>query len=279
LLSDAQSFNGGARLIPVPTRHTLKNGLEVLTLEKSNSHLVSFWLWYKVGARNESPGATGLSHWVDHMMFKGTPSFPGCTLDKIINESGGQWNAFTTADCTAYYTTLPASRLETLLRLESDRMIYTCFTPDDVERERNVILSERAGYENYPEYWLEEAVDTAAFTVHPYRQSVLGSQQDLEHITLEQLLAHYHRYYNPANALAVVVGGFNTDELLLQLEQTLGLLPTKPCSPAMSLPDPEQTSERRVTVKRPGPTAYLDMAYHIPAGGHPDRIALTLIDA
>lgn len=266
-------------MLPIADKHVLSNGMEVLTVAQPSSPLVSFWLWYKVGSRHELPGATGLSHWVEHMMFKGTPTFPGGTLDKLINESGGHWNAFTTPDCTAYYATLPVDRLETLLRIESDRMKNTVFTAASINSERNVILSERSGYENYPDYWLEEAVESTAFLVHPYRQSVLGSRTDLEHITPAELRRHYRRHYNPANALAVAVGGFEISVLLTLLEKYFGYVaPGKP-SDTVHLAEPPQMGERIVTVRRPGPTSYLRIAYHVPAAGHPDQVALTLLDA
>jgi zinc protease len=260
-------------------KHTLQNGMPIFTLERQGLGLVSFWLWYRVGSRNEMPGATGLSHWVEHMMFKGTPTYPAATLDKLINESGGHWNAFTTADATAYFTTLPVARLEALLRIECDRMVNTLFSPNEVENERNVILAELAGYENQPEYWLEEAVESAAYTKHPYRQSILGTREDLRNITAAQLYAHYQRYYQPTNALAVIVGDFNTPMLLEQMERTLGQLAPAPVLRQEIPIEPPQQEQRIVTIKRPGPTAYLDIAYHVPAANHPERVTLMLIDS
>jgi zinc protease len=269
---------GGCELNLV-NQHTLQNGMPVLTLEKKGRGLISFWLWYRVGSRNEVPGSTGLSHWVEHMMFKGTPTYPESTLDKLLNESGGRWNAFTTADATAYYTTLPAARLQTLLRIECDRMVNTQFIATEVDTERQIILAELAGYENEPRFWLEEAVESTAYTTHPYRQSILGTREDLHSITTARLYAHYRRYYQPAGAIAVVVGDFNTAELLEQLERSFGQLPAGKAEHQDVPIEPQQQEPRVITVRRPGPTTYLDIAYHIPAAHHPDRVALTLIDS
>src|SRR5512135_3428681 len=130
------------------TRKVLPNGLTVHLKEIHTAPIISHWVWYRVGSRNEKSGATGLSHWVEHMQFKGTPTFPASVLDKAIAREGGVWNAFTHLDWTTYYETLPADKIDLALRLEADRMFNSIFDPDEVEAERSVILSEREGSEN-----------------------------------------------------------------------------------------------------------------------------------
>jgi zinc protease len=147
------------------------------------------------------------------MMFKGTPRFPNRVLDRAISRVGGQWNAFTSSDFTAYYETLPAGEIDLGLQIESDRMVNSLFDPDEVSSERTVIISERQGAENSPTFLLSEEVHAAAFRIHPYRHMVIGDMVDLETISRDDLYAHYRRYYNPNNAIAVAVGDFSRETI------------------------------------------------------------------
>ena len=165
------------------TKIILDNGLTVHLKEIHSAPIISHWIWYRVGSRNETPGKTGLSHWVEHMQFKGTPTFPATILDKSIAREGGVWNAFTHLDWTTYFETLPADRIELALRLEADRMFNSLFETEEVESERTVILSEREGSENEPLFRLGEAVQLAAFNTHPYGHEVIGFREDLLKIT------------------------------------------------------------------------------------------------
>ena len=131
-------------------RVELENGLLVLLKEIHNAPLISSWIWYRVGSREEVPGITGASHWVEHMQFRGTAQFPGGFLDREVARIGGYWNAMTSIDWTAYFLTLPAEEIDLALRLEADRMVNSLFDPTDVEAERSVIISERQGHENSP---------------------------------------------------------------------------------------------------------------------------------
>jgi zinc protease len=132
------------------TKTVLDNGLTVILKEMHHAPVTSFMIWYRVGSRNEIPGITGISHWVEHMMFRGTPKFPGGVLDRLVSREGGHWNAFTWIDFTAYYETMPSGRIDLALDLEADRMVNLLLAEADVEAERGVILSERAMYENSP---------------------------------------------------------------------------------------------------------------------------------
>ena len=175
--------------------HTLANGLTILTKEIHHVPLVSQWVWYRVGSRNELRGKTGISHWVEHMQFKGTPKYPINKLDQAISRDGGFWNAMTHLDWTTYFETMPSHKIEIALDLEADRMRNSIFDLDEVEKERTVIISEREGNENEPMFRLGEAVREAGFQSHPYRHQVIGDLEDLRTMTRDDLFDHYHLAY------------------------------------------------------------------------------------
>src|SRR5689334_9794075 len=259
--------------------HTLSNGMLVLLRESHSAPVATCWVWYRVGSRNEGIGITGISHWVEHMLFKGTPNIPKGEMDRLIARNGGTFNGFTSSDYTAYFETLPADRIELGLRIESDRMVNSLFDADEVESERSVIISEREGHENDPEWWLSEAMMAAAFQFHPYRNEVIGWKSDLRAITRDELYAHYQTYYMPNNAVLVLVGDFQTDTLLRQVEQHFAGLPVGPRLPSFRAEEPEQQGERRVVIRRPGPAQYVQISYHTPSSTHPDFAPLVLLDA
>ncbi len=257
--------------------HELANGLKVLAKEVHAARVVSSYIWYKVGSRNERPGLTGVSHWVEHMLFKGTPKFPKEELGRVIEGNGGRWNAFTSTDYTAYYETLPADKISVALALESDRMQNSVFDPDEVEAERTVILSEREGYENTPQFVLREEVQAIAYKAHPYQWGIIGWPSDLKTMTRDDLYNYYHQCYIPNNATLVLVGDFDTDNLMKQVETHFGPLARGESITGPSTIEPEQQGERRVTVRKEGTLAYVAIVYHIPAAGHPDFYPLETI--
>jgi len=257
----------------------LTNGLTVLIKEAHAAPVTSFWAWYRVGSRNEHLGVTGISHWVEHMLFKGTEQFPKGAADKAISREGGMFNGMTWYDFTTYFATLPADRIELALRIEADRMVNSLFDPDEVASERSVIISERQGSENNPMFLLNEELMGAAFRVHPYGVETVGHMCDLETMTREQLHTHYRTYYAPHNALAVAVGDFDAQEMLHLIEQHFGPLPNGPGVPLVSGIEPPQKGERRVTVEGDGNVAYLEMAFRAPTVNEPDFFALTALDA
>ncbi|HEY80266.1 MAG TPA: insulinase family protein, partial [Caldilineae bacterium] len=185
-----------------PLTKTLSNGLTVILAERRATPAASFWLWYRVGSRNEQPGLTGISHWVEHMLFKGTASHPQGDFDRMIQREGGHFNGMTWVDWTTFYVTLPADRIGLALAIEGDRMQRALFDPEEVASERTVIISEREGRENRPGYMLREQVQAASFLCHPYRHMVIGWKEDLQRITREDLVAHYRAFYTPNNAVA-----------------------------------------------------------------------------
>ena len=259
------------------SEHELLNGLKVLTKEVHAAPVISTYIWYKVGSRNERLGMTGVSHWVEHMLFKGTPKIPKDKLKRLIEGNGGRWNGFTSADFTAYYETLPADKISVGLALEADRMQNSVFDPDEVEAERTVILSEREGSENSPQYVLWEEVQAAAYKTHPYQWGVIGWTSDLKSMTREDLYEYYRQHYIPNNATLIVVGDFNTSSLIKQVEAHFGSLPPGESIPGPSTIEPKQQGERRVTVRKEGYIAYVAIAYHIPAAGNSDLYPLEVL--
>jgi zinc protease len=269
-----------ATLAALPTlERTLPNGLKVILRESHDAPVASLWVWYRVGSRNELPGLTGISHWVEHMQFKGTPSLPKGAIFDRISRQGGINNALTSNDWTTYFETLPADRLDLALSIEADRMANSLFDPEETEAERTVIISERQGAENSPSYLLYEDVVGTAFRAHPYRHMVIGYEEDLRKISRDDLFGHYRRYYLPNNAYVVAAGDFAAEELVGRIERAFGTIPAGPEPPPLRAVEPPQLGERRVTLRKPAPTAYLRIGFHGPAAKEPDVPALLVADA
>jgi zinc protease len=260
-------------------RTQLDNGLTVVLKPLAQAPVASLFLWYRVGSRNEIDGRTGISHWVEHMLFKGTEQFPSGEADRLVSREGGYRNAMTYLDWTAYFETLPANRFDLALQIEADRMVNSLFREEDVESERMVILSERQGYENDPEFLLSENLTAVAITVHPYRHETIGWPCDLQSITRDELYEHYRTYYTPNNANLVAVGGFELDELLRRIEELFGPIPPGPSVPPVRAIEPPQRGERRVVVHGPGTTTYVEIAFHAPPAAHEDFFPLVVMDA
>jgi len=261
------------------TKTTLPNGLTVMLKEIHTAPLISSWLWYRVGSRNEIPGKTGISHWVEHMQFKGTPRFPANVLDKSISRDGGVWNAFTYLDFTTYYETMPAEKIDLALQLEADRMVNSLFDPEEVASERMVVISEREGNENNPVFQLSEATQAAAFRVHPYHHKVIGDLADLQSMTRDDLYAHYKSYYAPNNAIIAVAGDFETAKMLERIKELFGDIPAAPSPKPLSRPEPEARGELNLTVEGQGETTYLQACYRFPAASDPDFFPLSVLDS
>lgn len=263
----------------VTTRQVLPNGLIVLLKEIHTAPLISHWIWYRVGSYSESPGITGASHWVEHMQFKGTPRFPAGVLDREISRLGGYWNAFTYLDWTAYFETLPAGSIDLALELEADRMVSSLFEDDEVESERSVIISERLGNENEPTFRLAEAVQRAAFKVHPYRHEVIGDLADLQGLTRQDLYHHYRSNYLPNNAVLALAGDFDTIEMLERLQKLYEPIPAGEKPAGSVVDEPPQAGEQRVEVSGEGETTYLQISYHVPQASHADFLPLAVLDS
>jgi len=263
-----------------PLRTTvLDNGLKVLVQEVHTAPLASVWCWYKVGSRDEIPGITGVSHWVEHMNFKGTTNIPREKIKGIIEEFGGSWNGYTWIDQTTYLETATRDALDRMLFIEAERMANGLYDPEECESERTVIISELEGGENDPDQLLEMEVNAAAFKAHSYGHPTIGWLSDLRRMTRDDLYGYYRRYYVPNNATLVVVGDVESDDVIRRANQHFGGVRPGALPPRVLTAEPAQLGERRVTLERPGTTAYLKIACHAPAADDPAFVALLLADA
>jgi zinc protease len=261
------------------TQITLSNGLKVLLKEIHTAPIISSWVWYRVGSRDEVQGRTGVSHWVEHMQFKGTDQFPSNVLDKSISREGGTWNAFTYIDWTAYFETMPADKIDLALRLESDRMQNSRFDPDEVASERTVIISEREGNENEPLFRLGEVVQQTAFRIHPYHHEVIGDMADLRAITREDLYDHYRAFYAPQNAVVAVAGDFDTKAMRARIKELFEPIHSRSEPARLAREEPPQNGEIRLSVEGPGETTYVQACYRFPNAAHPDFFPLSVLDS
>ena len=257
----------------------LSNGLKIFLKEIHTAPIISSWLWYRVGSRDEVQGRTGISHWVEHMQFKGTPRFPASMLDKAISREGGTWNAMTYLDWTAYYETMPADKIDLALQLEADRMVNSQFNEEDVASERTVIISEREGNENEPLFQLGEAVQQSSFRVHPYHHEVIGDMADLHTMTRDDLYGHYRAFYVPNNAVMAVAGDFDTKSMLARIKELYEPIPVGKEPVRLAREEPEQRGEVRLSVEGPGSTSYVQACYRFPAASHPDFFPLSVLDS
>jgi len=260
-------------------RKRLSNGLEVRLQEIHTAPVASSWIWYRVGSRNETPGLTGISHWVEHMQFKGTPAFPAGELDRAMSLHGGSWNAMTWLDFTTYLATMPVEHIDLVLRLEADRMINSIFDPDEVEKERTVVISERQGRENQPTFRIEEKVQREAFRKHSYGHMVIGDLADLNTIRREDLYTFYQRYYCPNNAVLAMAGDFDSEAMLGRIEELYAGIPAQEIPASTPSEEPRQDGERQVEVQGPGETVFLRVAYHVPEGTAPEFLPLIVLDS
>jgi zinc protease len=257
----------------------LDNGLRVLIQEVRTAPLASVWCWYRVGSKDEGPGLTGVSHWVEHMNFKGTTNIPRDKVKGIIEQFGGYWNGYTWIDQTTYTETATRDVLDRMLFIEAERMASCVYDPADCESERTVIISELQGGENDPDQLLDQELTATAFRAHPYGHPTIGWLGDLQTMTREDLYGYYRRHYVPNNATLVIVGDVDRKEALRQVVQRFGAIPPGEVSKAVPTREPEQLGERRVTVAREGTTAYLKIGFHAPAVNDPDFFPLLVLDA
>lgn len=257
----------------------LDNGLKVLIQEVHTAPLASVWCWYKVGSKDESPGITGVSHWVEHMNFKGTTNIPRDQVKGIIEQFGGSWNGYTWIDQTTYLETATRDALDRMLFIESERMANCLYHPDDCESERTVIISELQGGENDPDQLLDQELTATAFKAHPYRHPTIGWLADLQTMTRDDLYGYYRRYYVPNNATLVVVGDVETRQALSRVDHYFGRIEPREVTRRSHTSEPQQLGERRVTISKEGTTAYLKLGYHAPAVGDADFFAAVALDA
>ena len=258
---------------------TLDNGLRVLVLEDHRSPVVSTQVWYRVGSRNERPGATGLAHFLEHMMFKGTPRHGKGEFSRLVEQNGGQDNAFTTQDATSYFVDVAADRVDMVLGLEADRMRHLLLDPREIDSERQVVMEERrTRTEDDPDGLISEEMNSVAFKAHPYRWPTIGWMEDIKRINPTELRAFYDIYYQPNNALLVVVGDVKAPDVMARVRQLFGSIPRGPEPPPMTAIEPPQLDERRVVVKKAGAQLpIVDLAWHVPNYQSADAPALELL--
>ncbi len=259
--------------------YKLKNGMKVLILKDGsipNANMYTFW---RVGSRNELPGITGLSHFFEHMMFNGSKHFPPGSFDNVMEAAGGSNNAYTTSDVTVYTNWFPTTAFSTIVDLEADRIASLQFDDAKINSERGVVLSERStGLENNPFEDLTTAVRSTAFLAHPYSWPVIGWESDIKGWTKADLERYFNTYYNPANAVMVVVGDVDAKAVIGELQKKIEPIARKFEVQPLRTVEPEQKGERRVTVIRPSITnPHIEASYHIPAAKHADTYALDLL--
>lgn len=256
---------------------TLENGLTVLVREDHSSPVVSVQVWYRVGSRNDKMGVTGISHFLEHMMFEGTERYGPGEIEQIVRRNGGEKNAFTSRDYTAYYENLASDRYEIALELEADRMQNLALDPDRIARERGAILEERRLSDNSRTGRLYDELMAAAYVAHPYQWPILGWTTDIEGTSREDLLEHYRTYYVPNNATVIIVGDVTVREAFAKVERYFGNIPRGKEPPPVRTKEPQQRGERRVEMRKEAETPYLVIAYHVPGLGEPDQYALDVI--
>lgn len=258
----------------------LENGLQVLLKPIPFSSAVTTWIFYKVGSRNERLGTTGASHWCEHMLFKGGGNLGKGDVHTLVSNEGGRNNAFTDHDVTAYYETVPKDKLELGLFIESERMANSAFDPKEVESERQVIISEREGSENFPQYQVREEIFATAYHQHPYMWPVIGWKSDLRNMTRDDLYQHYRRFYHPNNAILVVCGNFDVTHASAEIENLFSKIkPGDKIPSKLPFSESPQKGERAVKLVQPGTLNYLGVAYHVPEITHEDAPSLIVLSA
>ncbi len=257
---------------------TLKNGLRVLLLKEPRAPLVTHQIWYRVGSRNEALGRTGLSHLTEHLMFKGTDKYGPKVFSRTVQKAGGNDNAFTSRDYTAYFQTGPKSELSLWMSMEADRMRGLKVSEEAFKTELKVVLEERRlRTEDDPVSFLMEEVFAAAYKAHPYQWPIIGWYEDLQSLTLQDFQTYYRSFYQPNNATLVVVGDIDPEVTFKDIETIYGALPKGPEPPRVTAREPKQFGERRVMVQREAQLPYVVMAHHVPNWENPDCFALELL--
>jgi zinc protease len=260
-------------------KRQLSNGLTVITKEQHDKPIVASIIWYRVGSRNEELGQTGKSHFLEHMLFKGTDRFGKGQIDLLTLQNGGANNAFTWLDFTAYYFTFASDRWEIALEIESNRMRNTTFAEEEFVSEKQVVEEElRIGLDG-PWEVLENEVWATAFRQHPYHWPTVGWLDDLEAATAADMKAYYDKWYHPHNATLVLVGDFNTDEIMPKVEELFGSIPSGPETKPLGITEPPQRGEKRLVVKKETPVERLLIGFHAPQVGDDDSYAMHIIEA
>ncbi len=256
---------------------TLRNGLQVLLLEDHSAPVATFSLFYRVGSRNETAGATGSAHLLEHMLFKGTKRFGKGQIMATLDAMGARWNATTFYDYTNYFETFPSDRLEEVLDLEADRMQHSLIADEERDLERIVVRNELERGENSPVRALLQALWATSFQAHPYHHPVIGWRPDVEGVPTSELRRFYEAWYRPANATALLVGDFSAPRALELIEHYFGAIPSGGPFPAVHTVEAPQEGERRLVLRRPGAVQVVALGYRAPEAASPDTAALKVL--
>jgi zinc protease len=252
--------------------YRLDNGLKVIVREDHRAPVATVQVWYRVGSSHEPDGSTGISHVLEHMMFKGTPNYGPGEYSRILSANGAEENAFTSRDYTGYYATLANDRIELAMELEADRMRHLLLLPDEFAKEVEVVKEERRlRTEDRPTALTNEQFNAVAYRVLPYRNPIIGWMSDLEQMTADDLRAWYQRWYAPNNAILVVAGDVDPRQVLALAQKHFG--PLQPQDPPVmrASREPEPRGTTRVTVRAPARQPYLLMGYKTPVVGQADE--------
>ena len=254
-----------------------KNGLNVLLIPNASTEVVTVMVVYHVGSRNEAVGYTGSTHFLEHMMFKGTDRFTN--FDRVLTPLGADFNATTSYDRTNYFAKVPKQHLRLVIALEADRMRNLKLRQSDRDSEMTVVRNEFENGKNSPFSLLIEEVGSVAFHAHPYHHPIIGWLTDVENVPLERMQAFYDQFYWPNNATIMVTGNFSTDEALAHIAEEFGAIPNSPNAiPQVYTSEPEQEGERRLVIEKPStePPMVL-IGFRVPGAGHKDSAALEVI--
>jgi zinc protease len=259
--------------------HTLKNGMKILVQEDHSIPNVAFYVFYRIGSRNEKPGTTGLSHFFEHMMFNGAKKYGFGEFDRVMEANGGSNNAYTSQNVTVYQDWFPRSALDLIFQLEADRIRDLAFEPKIIESERGVVRNERkVSVDNNNFGILNEQLWAAAYTAHPYQWPVVGWDVDIVNWKMEDLQNHFRMGYSPSNATMVVTGDVTFDEIVALARKYIEPIPSHDPPPNVTTQEPEQQGERRVVVRKFAQLPILMVGYHVPKTDSPEFYPLQVLE-
>src|SRR5271165_3618943 len=253
LLASGASAQSSATSDP-PTTFALDNGLQVVVIEDHRTPVVTEMIWYKVGSADETPGKSGLAHFLEHLMFKGTTRHPAGEFSQTVLRIGGNENAFTSVDYTGYFQRVPREQLARMMEFEADRMTGLVLRDENVLPERDVVLEEfNMRVANNPDARLTEQIMAALYLNHPYGRPIIGWHQEIEKLDREDALAFYRRFYAPNNAILVIAGDVEAADIRPMVEKTFGQVAAQPAIPASRVrpQEPEPAAVRTVTLSDP----------------------------
>jgi zinc protease len=299
-LASALACVARAEAAPTVTDFKLDNGLEVVVIPDHRAPVVTHMIWYKVGAADETPGKSGLAHFLEHLMFKGTEQNPGGTFSQDVAEIGGQENAFTTSDYTGFFQRVPREHLKEMMALEADRITGLVLTDEVVKPELNVVLEEQnMRVASNPVGRLGEQMDAALYLNHPYGRPAIGWRHEIEKLSRDDALAFYRRFYTPNNAVVIVVGDVSAEQVKADAEATYGKIAQRaennprqhPMEPVQEAPRTVTLADSRVeqpsvtrnylvpseTTAKPGESEALDVLTTVLGSGSDSRLYRTLV--